>query len=120
MRSFSQARGAFTIVAEDRTGDLAGFIVVQVSGAKGEQEAYIVTLDVHPGLRRGGVAGRLLRASEAKAARAGASKMGLHVWTANTAAIRFYEKAGYTQRQLHPGFYGAGMDALGYARETEG
>ena len=116
MRVFARASGAFTVVAEDRVGGLVGFVVVQVNGGRRSADAYVVTLDVREDVRRQGVARRLLRAAEMRAAREGAARMGLHVWTENEGAIRFYEREEYERTLLHPAFYGSGMDAFGYAK----
>ena len=116
MRHFTRARGAFTILAEDRAGGMVGFVVVQVNRERPSADAYVVTLDVRQDVRRQGIAGRLLRAAEIRAARDGAARMGLHVWTENGGAIRFYEREGYERTLLHPDFYGSGIDALGYAK----
>jgi ribosomal protein S18 acetylase RimI-like enzyme len=43
--------------------------------------------------------------------------MALHVYTANTAAVRFYETIGYTRTGMAEGFYGRGLDALMYVTQ---
>ena len=103
MRNFTRADCAFTVVAEDQGGGLAGFVVVQVGPGQEPAEAYVVTLDVRIDVRRQGVAGRLLRAAEIRGAKQGATRMVLHVWTENKAAIRFYEQDGYVRMLLHQG-----------------
>jgi ribosomal-protein-alanine N-acetyltransferase len=116
MRRFAQASGAFTLVAEVDSSGIAGFAIVQVSGAGEVGEGYIVTLDVAPEMRRQGIAGLLLGAAERKAAELGALKMTLHVWTENAPAVRFYERSGYERTVLHPDFYAPGRSAYGYSK----
>ena len=55
------------------------------------------TLHVYPEWRRQGVAQRLLRELEGRALRWGQSELLLVVNTQNNAAIRLYEKMGYTR-----------------------
>ncbi len=56
--------------------------------------------------------------AEGLAKEAGALGMGLHVYTGNEVAIRFYERRGYEFRSVERGFYGSEggevMDALVY------
>jgi ribosomal-protein-alanine N-acetyltransferase len=76
-----------------------------------------VTLDVAENYRRVGLAGRLMREVEARAATAGARSMELHVFTGNEGAIRFYERLGYARVGVRRRFYGAaGLDAFVYRR----
>jgi ribosomal-protein-alanine N-acetyltransferase len=116
MRRFTQAAGAFSVVAETADGSLAGFIVIQMGRDRGACEGYVVTLDVAEEFRRQGVAGLLLEEAEGKVLAQGGASMGLHVWTENGAAIRFYEQRGYARMQLHAAFYDAERDAYGYRK----
>ena len=113
MRRFTQAEGAFSLVAEAEGAVLVGFIVVQMNGAEG----YVVTLDVAHEFRRQGVAGMLLGAAEREVVARGGTSMGLHVWTQNEGAMRFYERDGYARTQFHLEFYDAKRDAYGYIKE---
>jgi ribosomal protein S18 acetylase RimI-like enzyme len=72
---------------------------------------YVVTLDVAPEFRRQGLARELMQRGEAEARRAGCGEMLLHVFVGNANAIRFYEKAGYSQGKNVVAFYG--RDAQG-------
>ena len=78
MRSFAEAAGAVTVLAEAQ-GELAGSGIAQLE----KQIAYVVTLDVAPGWRRRGLARRLMAELESKAHAAGATAMTLHVFTGN-------------------------------------
>jgi ribosomal-protein-alanine N-acetyltransferase len=43
--------------------------------------------------------------------------MALHVSTANTTAMQFYESIGYGRVGMAEGFYGRGPDALVYRKK---
>ena len=116
MREFGFAPGAFTVMAEDEAGRLAGFVVLQMSVDEGAVEAYVVTLDVDPAFRRTGVASALMDACERVSAREGIGRMVLHVWTENVGAIRFYEARGFVRLQLDTDFYEEGFSAFGYEK----
>jgi ribosomal-protein-alanine N-acetyltransferase len=115
MRSFAEAAGAMTVLAEARD-ELAGFCIVQLE----KQTAYVVTLDVAPAWRRRGLARRLMAELESKARAAGATGMALHVFTGNTGAIQFYESVDYNRAGRAEDFYGRGLDALVYRKKVEG
>jgi ribosomal protein S18 acetylase RimI-like enzyme len=114
MRDFAEASGAVSVVAEV-DGAMVGFAIAEVEG----EVAYLVTIDVDPGCRRGGLARSMMGWVEARAVEMGARRMELHVFAANEAAIRFYERLGFGLVGTVPGFYGRGMDALYYAREID-
>jgi [ribosomal protein S18]-alanine N-acetyltransferase len=116
MRRFAEAAGALTLLAEAE-GLLAGFSIVQLTPRTAEaRTGYVVTLDVAPPHRRTGLARRLMRQMEARAAAAGAQSMSLHVFSANTAAVGLYEALGYERAEIAPDFYGRGFDALVYRK----
>ncbi len=115
MRRYAQRSGAIVRVAEQGS-ELAGFLIVHLERSRRGTAAYIVTLDVAPGLRRQGLAGALVADAEKKAAEGGAQTMLLHVFAGNAAAIGFYRSAGYQLAGEEKGFYGDGLDALVYAK----
>jgi ribosomal-protein-alanine N-acetyltransferase len=114
MRSFAEAAGAVTVLAEAQ-GELAGFCIAQLE----KQTAYVVTLDIAPAFRRQGLARRLMAELEAKASAAGATSVALHVFTGNTGAIQFYESIGYNRAGRAEAFYGRGLDAFIYRKKFE-
>ena len=111
MRSFAEDQGAITLLAFAQS-ELAGFCIVQLEDATG----YVVTLDVAESYRRRGIARRLMEEAESRVRGAGGVAMALHVFTGNTAAIRFYEKTGYERAGRTDGFYGRNLDALVYRK----
>jgi ribosomal protein S18 acetylase RimI-like enzyme len=117
MRRFALERGAFIFVAE-RGWELAGFIVVSIWRRRRMAAlAYVVTLDVHPELRRRGLARELIAEAERRAAGEGAEAILLHVYAGNAAAIAFYESAGYARVERVADFYGSGLHGWLYRKE---
>jgi len=112
MRSFAEAPGAVTVLAEAQ-GKLAGFCIAQLEDRTG----YVVTLDVAPAWRRRGLARRLMAEVESRLHSAGAAEMHLHVFTGNAAAIRFYESIGYAQTGVAENFYTQNLHALIYRKQ---
>jgi len=95
--------------------------IVLIAESDGEirkalHSAYVTTLDVHPHVRRRGIARALVAEAERRAAATGAVSMQLHVFTGNTDAIGFYESVGYQQLLLTEDFYSPGLDAFSYMK----
>jgi ribosomal-protein-alanine N-acetyltransferase len=84
-----------------------------------QQTGYVVTLDVAPPWRRRGLARRLMAEAETRLRATGGTSMALHVSTANSAAMQFYESIGYGRVGMAKGFYGRGLDALVYRKRLE-
>lgn len=116
MSAFAEARNAVAVVAE--AGDaLAGFVIAHLEWTSAGRWGYVVTLDVAPECRLVGLGERLLREMERRMFAAGARWMGLHVFTGNEGAIRFYERMGYERVGVKRRFYGAaGLDAFVYRK----
>lgn len=112
MKRFAEAKKARVVVAED-DGAVVGFCIVHVER---DGLAYVVTLDVAPEVRRRGVARQLMSKVEEIVVAEGCSLMGLHVFVGNAEAVRLYEALGYELLRSDAGFYGAGLDALVYAK----
>jgi len=112
MRSFAEAPGAVTVLAEAQ-GKLAGFCIAQLEDRTG----YVVTLDVAPAWRRRGLARRLMAEVESRLHSADAAEMHLHVFTGNAAAIRFYEAIGYARVGVAKNFYTQNLHALIYRKQ---
>ena len=96
-------------VAVEEDGTLAGFAIGYLSGGR---IAHVVTLDVRPKRRRGGLGKMLLEELLARLARAGAREGRLEVSTENGGAIAFYEMLGFRSRRRLSDYYGPGRDAL--------
>jgi ribosomal-protein-alanine N-acetyltransferase len=85
-----------------------GMILARLAG----DQAEVVTLAVHPGARRRGVAEGLLRAAMDQARRCGARMMFLEVDVENIAAQRLYARMGFSEVGRRPHYYASGTDAL--------
>ena len=116
MKQFAEARNALTVVAENETGEIAGFCIAHVERAGKGLRAYVVTLDVAPHYRRHGLAGQMLERIEQQAIEAGCDSIELHVSADNEGAIAFYECEGYERSQLVKSFYGFGRHAFVYQK----
>ncbi|MGH9726883.1 MAG: GNAT family N-acetyltransferase [Candidatus Acidiferrales bacterium] len=117
MSAFAQARNAVAVVAETSGGVIAGFVIAHLEKGPGGLRGYLVTLDVLPAWRHGGLGARLIGEIERRVLAAGARWMDLHVFTGNESAVRFYERMGYERLGRKQEFYGAaGLDAFVYRK----
>lgn len=117
MGAFAEARNAVAVVAETASGEMAGFVIAHMERAPAGLRGYIVTLDVLPEYRHGGLGARLIGEAERRVLAAGARWMDLHVFTGNDGAVRFYERMGYKRMGRKERFYGeVGLDAFVYRK----
>jgi ribosomal-protein-alanine N-acetyltransferase len=116
MRRFAFGRRSIVRVAEGDGGELAGFIILELTG----RVAYVVTLDVADAYRRQGMARRLLTAAIETAAKSGAREIALHVHAGNKGALAFHEAAGFEFSERAEGFYGPGLDGWVYRLRIDG
>ena len=110
MRRFAEDEKARVVIAEQRE-EFVGFCIAHIEP---EDTGYVVTLDVDPAHWRNGIASLLMQRAEEECRIAGCVSMALHVFTENTAAIRFYERRGYVNASTVEDFYGTGVHALMY------
>ena len=68
-------------------------------------EGHITTIAVHPLHRGRGVGRQLLEAAEAIARERGALRITLEVRVSNTVAHSLYQKMGYVDAGIRPGYY---------------
>jgi ribosomal-protein-alanine N-acetyltransferase len=92
--------------------DLVGFGIMQY----GDQSAHLALLAVQPQHRRQGVATQLLAWLEKCADTAGIARIGVEARSDNPGAIVFYQKQGYVQRCLVPGYYQGKIDAFRFEK----
>jgi ribosomal-protein-alanine N-acetyltransferase len=112
-------RGAITIVAEapessfEKSGEekrrIAGFAVAQ---KQPRGVGHIVTIDVVPDARRGGVGSLLMKEAEARLCALGCNSIYLETAVDNAAALRFYKRHGYSVLKAIPRYYLDSIDAL--------
>lgn len=111
---YMRRRGAFTIVAEDSEGAIAGFIV-----AHGGPTGHVITIDVLPAARRSGLGSLMLRAAEEQLRTAGSLAVGLEAAVDNVSALSFYKRHGYSVIKTWPRYYSNGVDALVLKKDLE-
>lgn len=115
--------GSFTLVAEEaEVGDskngksqakILGFVVAEARRRTG----HIITIDVLPEARRGGIGSALLQAAEVQLRQAGAAMVELETAVDNMAAIQFYKRKDYFVEKTIPGYYSNQLDALVMRKE---
>lgn len=115
MRDLVASSDTATWVVEDE-GRMAGFGIVewiqQISGVV----AYIATIEVLPAFRGRGIGAELMRRLEASARAEHATTIWLHVDAANVAAIRLYERLGYSNTGRADNYYARNRPAAIYAK----
>jgi ribosomal protein S18 acetylase RimI-like enzyme len=109
-----RANAATWIAEED--GGMAGFAIVEWEKHPDGITAYIPTLEVLPQMRGRGIGKQLLHHLENSACAAHASMIGLHVDTANQAAIRLYTTHGYINVGREEHYYALCRAALIYKK----
>jgi ribosomal-protein-alanine N-acetyltransferase len=106
---YMKLRGAFTIVADDEKGAIAGFIVAQ-KHQRGM--GHVVTVDTLKQYRRSGLGTLLMDEAESRLKAAGCDAMFLEAAVDNLPAINFYERRGYVVVKKLPGYYPNDLDGL--------
>jgi ribosomal-protein-alanine N-acetyltransferase len=107
LREFIQHRGSFTLVAINDKEELQGFIVSHCGTA-----GHVITIDVGPNARRGGVGSLLLQGAEERMRASGCRAVGLETAVDNISALSFYKRHGYSVIRTWPRYYSNGVDAL--------
>jgi ribosomal protein S18 acetylase RimI-like enzyme len=116
------ARTTIVVAVED--GRVIGSATLELDGrtdADGRpldaDEAHIRMLGVHPDARGGGVATKIMAECEARARRAGRSRMTLHTAQNMRAARRMYESLGYERSEDR--VFPDGFVLLGYTKRLD-
>ncbi len=113
LQSYVSHRNTFTLVATDgKDGKVAGFIVVHSAPT-----GHVITIDVDPAVRRGGIGSLLLKAAEERLREAGSRAVGLESAVDNLGALQFYKRHGYGVIRTKPRYYPNGVDALVLKKE---
>ncbi len=128
---YVRRRRAFTLIAESVAGgkhktarqpehksvpNIAGFIVAeQDSRGRG----HVITLDVRPAARRGGIGTQLMNAAEQKLRTSGCHAVFLETAVNNMAALSFYKRHGYSVLKTIPRYYQNNLDALLLGKRLE-
>ncbi len=115
MRRFLADTASATWIAEEHW-QMTGFAIVYWAQPPEQPLAYIQTIEVAPAQRNRGIARELLHRVEDSAQTAGAHVIWLHVAESNAAAIRLYERHGYSLQGREDHYYAQGIPALLYAK----
>ncbi|MGA7380567.1 MAG: N-acetyltransferase [Terriglobales bacterium] len=112
LAAYLHRRGSFTLVAEHRgekPGRVAGFIVAEASR---HGVGHIITIDVLPESRRGGLGSKLLAAVEERLLRLSCHTVVLETAVDNAGALAFYKRRQFSVLKTIPRYYSNGVDAL--------
>ena len=114
MRYFLRLPTARTIVAEDASGRIMGFIIADAFRPRrfSALMGRIITIDVEPSVQKSGLGRQLLKAAEQHVREAGCKQIILEVAVDNAPALRFYKKAGYSVLKSLPRYYMDSLDGL--------
>ena len=103
------------VIAATRDRQLLGFSVMIFF----ERRAHLSLLGVEPRFRRQGVGTALIRWLELTAQTAGTFAVNLEVRATNMAALKFYERLGYSATKRIPGYYRQLEDAIRMRRDLQ-
>jgi ribosomal-protein-alanine N-acetyltransferase len=84
---------------------IGGFAVMDFTVGDDLEKAQLTLLAVHPNIRRRKIGSQLLRWLHKSARVAGSEHIELQVRADNFSARRFYQKFGYQEEALIPGYY---------------
>ena len=96
-----QAPHTIFLIAEDADGVVAGYAIAMAV----TDEAEILNLAVHPGLRGQGIGGTLLDAAVDAVKSRGAEQIYLEVRESNDSARKLYAGRGFDEITRRPGYY---------------
>ena len=94
-------------IVSEQSGEVIGFILLQYRRSAG----HIITIDLHPDVRRRGIGGRLMDLAEQRLVDCNVRRVVLEVATDNEPAMAFYRGRGYAILRLLPHYYRDETDA---------
>jgi ribosomal-protein-alanine N-acetyltransferase len=115
MRQLIASPDAATWIAE-QTGRMAGFAIIEWSAQITGIVAYIATIEVLPEYRGRGIGAELLRRLEGSANAERAMEVWLHVDIENVAAVKLYERTGYSVSGRADHYYARNRPAAIYVK----
>jgi [ribosomal protein S18]-alanine N-acetyltransferase len=115
LKQILRVAAGLSIVAE-ADGEIVGFAAGYLSA---RHHGHVVTLDVSPQSRRGGIGRALMAELMERLARAGAVQVKLEVDARNAAALAFYKGFGFRRRRKIADYYGADRPAWEMVKEIE-
>lgn len=112
LQYFVSHPGSFSIIAESNAEKCAGFCIVEVMRRRGMVYGHIITIDVHPHLRRQGIGGILMQALEDRLSQLKAGRCILEVAVDDAGAQEFYASRGYLATARLQNYYLGTLDAF--------
>ena len=112
LRYYLRHPRSFSIIAEDASRSIAGFVIAQSCLEAGARIGHIITIDVAPPARRRGLGKMLMEAALDRLRAARAVAVRLEVAVDNPDAQAFYRRLGFSQTGIIHGFYAGTLDAL--------
>lgn len=102
------------VVVAEEDSKITGFVMATPTG---RQRGHIITIDVLAPHRQSGLGTRLMTEVHNRLLAAGARRVILETAVDNAAAIRFYQKLGYTAERRLKGYYSGRLDAWRMTKE---
>jgi len=106
---YIRRRNAFTLVAEEDSKAIVGYLVAHIGRRK---IGHIITIDVLPHARKQRIGSSLLQAAERRLTSIGCRVVYLETAVDNAPAISFYKRHDYDVIETVPRYYSNGVDAL--------
>lgn len=97
-------------------GKFCGYLIACLRGTRLGASAELVSVAVDPAARGRGAASALLESLLRRLGRRGAGRLNLVVRATNGPARAFYEKYGFRQVRIVPGYYEDGGDGIAMSR----
>jgi ribosomal-protein-alanine N-acetyltransferase len=114
LRPWLETERGLALVVDAGPGTAAGYALFLLA----PDEAELLRIAVRPGLRRTGLAGRLLLEGLERLRRSGRAVVTLEVRADNRAARALYERFRFLEVGTRRGYYADGCDAVVYRREA--
>ncbi|MFP8952815.1 ribosomal protein S18-alanine N-acetyltransferase [Natrialbaceae archaeon A-arb3/5] len=117
--AFERFLGDPGFLVAERDGEVAGYVVADITQNFGRQLGHIKDIAVHPDRRGIGIGSALLSRTLAVLAARGAETVKLEVRRSNEGAKRLYGEFGFDSLRLVSGYYGDGEDAIVMIRKLD-
>lgn len=117
--AFERFLGEPGFLVAEVAGEIAGYVVADVTQQIGRALGHVKDIAVHPDHRRAGVASTLLSRSLGVLAAHGAETVKLEVRRSNDEAKRLYQGFGFDPLRRVPQYYGDGEAAIVMIRKLE-
>ncbi len=115
--AYYQERCGSLFLVSGPPGRASGYIITCIRGSRPEASAELVSVAVHPLLRKQGAASALLESTLRRLRRRGVSRLHLVVRVGNRPALAFYEKYGFRRVRVVREYYEDGGDGIAMSRE---